>query len=139
MFMCACFAQINVCPMKPYGPGYVQSSNLVELEVNKELNYQQLAIFAAEFLGLAKATPETGSATSTLTLFRPTVGSVIVNEKITLKGVLRPWTIGSYVEKQHRRSDDMKFGVGYASYVLPVSLCIQYYSSVGINVLLGLK
>ena len=89
---------------------FKQGSRLIEIEA-KDDSYQQFAMRAAQSLDMV--VPDGHQ----LVLLRPKVGAVIVDESISLKRVVKPWTQGNYRLKKQKRADILKFGVA----VVPVS------------------
>ena len=84
---------------------FKQAARLIEFEAMKEDSYQQLAMRAAQSLGMV--VPDGHE----LVLLRPKVGAIILDEAISLKGVEKPWTLGNYRLKKQKRADILKFGV----------------------------
>ena len=71
------------------GPGGVfkQTFPLYEIEVKKAFNYEKFSDKAASTLGMKPEVP---------ILLQPMLGSVIVNERLLIKGIQKPRTLANY-------------------------------------------
>ena len=82
-------------------------SPLIEINASKQDSYFRFANRASRALNMPQ-----GDTEHVVALYRPGVGSIILNADIVIKGVKKPWSLETYIQKSHRSADSFKFGVG---------------------------
>ena len=101
---------------------YIRESPLLEISASKEDTYYSFVERAAEFVSLDKPAEDSNQV---MVLFRPVVGSIVPDSDLVIKEVSRPWTLGNYIQKSHKSSETLKFGVGLVSKEVAVSVGIN--------------
>ena len=95
--------QVSCCLMEPGRKGYVRSSPLYDVDLNKTDSYEVV---------ISKICRSIGEEMSDNFRIFNAKGAIIPNQKIALRDKEVNWTLGGYLQKRHTSPDKITLGIG---------------------------